>query len=356
MSELSNSSLETLTRIRSILAQARNQALNALNLEMVRAYWEVGREIVEEEQRGAARAGYGQQLAQTLALQLTAEFGKGFTATNLSYMRQVYRAFPNLHALRGELSWTHYRLLSKIKQSEVRAFYLEECVRARWTTRNLERQIASLLFERLALSRDQAGVRQLAEQGAEPFQPSDLVRDPYVLEFTGLPERNRYLESDLEQALMDRLQSFLLELGRDLFFVARQQRITLEGDTFFIDLVFYHRTLRCFMLIDLKVGKLTHQDLGQMQLYTGYYALEETREGENPPIGLILCTDKNDATVRYTLHGSNQQVFASTYLLHLPSEEDLRRELVLERNALLEETENTDIDELPDEMDEARGS
>jgi predicted nuclease of restriction endonuclease-like (RecB) superfamily len=188
----------------------------------------------------------------------------------------------------------------------------------------------------LALSRDKEGVQALAEQGAEVFAPTDLIRDPYVLEFTGLPQRGSWQESDLEQALIERLQQFLLELGRDFFFVARQKRLTLDGDHFYIDLVFYHRTLRCFVLLDLKVGKLTQGDVGQMLLYTGYYEREETREGENPPIGLILCTDKNEAVVRYTLSGSTQQVFASRYLMHLPSEEALRNELEKERDALLD--------------------
>lgn len=192
------------------------------------------------------------------------------------------------------------------------------------------------MYERLSLSRDKEGVRALAEHGAEAFEPSHLVRDPYVLEFTGLPERGSWQESDLEGALLERLQQFLLELGRDFFFVARQKRLTLEGDHFHIDLVFYHRTLRCFVLIDLKVGKLTQGDIGQMLLYTGYYEREETRADENPPIGLILCTDKNQAVVRYTLSGSAQQVFASRYLMHLPSEAALQRELEKERDALLD--------------------
>ncbi len=324
-----------LERIRGILGQARRQALSAVNTEMLRAYWEIGREIVEEEQRGERRAEYGKGLLKALSQQLSSEFGKGFDESNLRYIRGVYLAFPNQDALRHELSWTHYRLLSKVSSDPARAFYLEECIQAGWSTRDLERQIASLLYERLARSRDKEGVIKLAQSGATAFKPEDLVRDPYVLEFTGLPQREHYSERDLEQALMNRLEHFLLELGRDLFFVARQKRLTLEGDHFYVDLVFYHRTLRCFVLIDLKVGKLTHQDIGQMQMYTGYYALEETREGENPPIGLILCTDKNDATVRYTLHGSSQQILAANYQLHLPSEADLKRELERERDALL---------------------
>ena len=237
---------------------------------MVRAYREIGREIVEEEQRGKVKAEYGTYLIEELAVRLTKEFGKGFDRTNLQHMRVFYIEFPIREALRSELSWTHYRLLSKVEKSEVRSFYEAECVKANWFTRELERQIASLLYERLALSRDKAGMLLLAEQGNEIFQPSDLIKDPMVLEFTGLPQSHRLLETDLEQALMDRLQEFLLELGRDIFFVARQKRITVDGDNFYIDLVFYHRALRCFVLIDLKVGALSHQDIGQMLFYTGY--------------------------------------------------------------------------------------
>ena len=311
---------------------------------MVQAYWQIGREIVEEEQRGQGRAEYGAHLVEELAAGLTREYGKGFNARNLWYMKDVYQAFPNLgaeivNALRSQspqpqLSWTHYRLLSRIDKPEARAFYAAECAKARWSTRELERQISTLLYERLALSTDKEGVLALAAQGHEPYRPEDLIKDPYVLEFTGLPQSPRLNESDLEQALMDRLQSFLLELGRDFFFVARQKRITLDGDHFYIDLVFYHRRLRCFVLIDLKVGKLTQQDIGQMLLYTGYYEAKEKQEGENPPVGLILCTDKNDAVVRYTLSQTSQPVFASRYKLYLPTEEELRSELRRERDSL----------------------
>jgi predicted nuclease of restriction endonuclease-like (RecB) superfamily len=283
---------ECFSRIRAVLLTARRQALMTVNAAMVQAYWNVGREIVEEEQRGEDRAAYGSRLIEELAANLSKEFGASFTARNLWYMRDFYRAFPILNALRSELSWTHYRLLARVQKPDARNFYAAECAKAHWSTRELERQVNSLLYERLALSRDKDKIVMLAEQGDEPFTPSDLVKDPYVLEFVGLPERGSFHESDLEQALMDRLQIFLLELGRGFFFVARQKRLTIEGDHFYIDLVFYHRTLRCFVLVDLKVGKLTQQDIGQMLLYTGYYEAEEMAEGENPPIGIILCTDK----------------------------------------------------------------
>jgi predicted nuclease of restriction endonuclease-like (RecB) superfamily len=219
----------------------------------------------------------------------------------------------------------------RIADTVKRNFYEVECSRARWSVRELERQISSLLFERLAKSRDKKGLMALANKGNEVFRPEELIKDPYVLEFTGLPEATIWQESDLEQALIDRLRDFLLELGKDLFFVARQKRITIDGDHFYIDLVFYHRILRCFLLIDLKVGKLTQADIGQMLLYTGYFETEEQFADENPPIGLILCTDKNDAVVRYTLGHSAKKIFASRYQLHLPSEDELARELVRER-------------------------
>jgi predicted nuclease of restriction endonuclease-like (RecB) superfamily len=332
--QLSESVASALKRIKDILTQSKHHALKAINVAMVRAYWEVGREIVEEEQRGIFKAKYGEALISELSVVLSAEFGRGFTPTNLRYMRQFYLRFPIHHALRDELTWTHYRLLSRIENDAARSFYVEESVRAHWSTRDLERQLNSLLFERLSKSRDKAGVLRLANEGSLASQPEDLLRDPFVLEFTGLPERGIWQESNLESALMDRLQAFLLELGHDFFFVARQRRITLEGDHFFVDLVFYHRSLRCFVLIDLKVGKLTHADIGQMLLYTGFFK-RETRGDENPPIGLILCTDKNDAVVKYMLEDNQHNVFAARYQMHLPSEETLRAELIRERDALI---------------------
>ena len=250
-------------------------------------------------------------------------------------MRQFYLTFPILHALRGELTWTHYRLLLSVENEQARSFYLNESIKSNWSTRDLSRQINSLLHERLSKSRDKEGVLRLANQGAEPFSPADLMRDPFVLEFTGLPERGQWLESDLEQALMDRLQQFLLELGRDFFFVARQKRISVDNEHNYVDLVFYHRTLRCFVLIDLKVGKLTSADVGQMLAYVGYYQRHEMREGENPPVGLILCTDAERTIARYALLERDQQVFAARYQLYLPSEAELQAELERERDVLL---------------------
>jgi predicted nuclease of restriction endonuclease-like (RecB) superfamily len=321
-------------RIRTILAEARNRAYQAINTAMVLAYWEIGRVIIEEEQHGAQRAGYGQQLVEELARRLTAEFGKGFDRSNLFHMKAFYLAYPKVDALRRELSWTHYRILLRVDKPEARAFYEAEAVNARWSTRELERQIHSLLFERLALSRDKEGVLALAQKGHEIHRPTDLVKDPYVLEFAGLPQGRNHLESDLEQALIDKLQAFLLELGKGFAFMASQQRITLDGKHYFIDLVFYNRLTRCFVLIDLKVGELTHQDLGQMQMYVNYYQPELTNPDENPPIGIVLCTDKSEAIVRYTLPEGNTQIFASRYKLYLPTEAELAAELQRERRAI----------------------
>jgi len=298
------------------------------------SYWEIGRIIVNEEQKGKSRAAYGKKIISSLAQKLSAEFGKGFDERNLWFIRSFYLAYPKMNALRSELSWTHYRLLLRVEKPGARAFYEIEAVNARWSTRELERQINSLLFERLALSRDKKGVLKLAQKGHEISTPTDLVKDPYVLEFTGIPQTDRFFEKDLEQALIDRLQHFLLELGKGFAFVARQQRITLDGRHFFIDLVFYNRLTRSFILIDLKVGEIAHQDLGQMQMYVNYYQREMMAEGENPPIGIVLCADKSDAVVRYTLPEGNKRIFASRYKLYLPSEDELKKELLREKQEI----------------------
>jgi predicted nuclease of restriction endonuclease-like (RecB) superfamily len=321
-------------RIRHVLVEARTQAWRAVNFAMVTAYWEIGRVIVEEEQKGGSRAEYGARLIESLAARLSVEFGRGFDRSNLWNMRAFYADYPILDSLRRELSWTHYRILLRVEKPAARAFYEAETVNARWSTRELERQISSLLFERLALSRDKEGVRALAERGHEIHQPSDLVKDPYVLEFAGIPQRDRFLEKELESALIDKLQQFLLELGKGFAFMGRQQRITLDGTHFLIDLVFYNRLARCFVLVDLKIGELTHQDLGQMQMYVNYYQREVTVEGENPPIGIVLCAERNDAVVRYTLPEGQTQIFASRYKLYLPTEEELARELQRERQEI----------------------
>ena len=321
-------------RVKAILADARAKAWQAVNSAMVVSYWEIGRIIIEEEQKGRTRADYGKKIISSLAQRLSAEFGKGFDERNLWFIRSFDLAYPKMNALRSELSWTHYRLLLRVEKPEARAFYEIETVNAHWSTRELERQINSLLFERLALSRDKKGVLKLAQKGHEISTPTDLVKDPYVLEFTGIPQTDRFFEKDLEQALIDRLQHFLLELGKGFAFVARQQRITLDGRHFFIDLVFYNRLTRSFILIDLKVGEIAHQDLGQMQMYVNYYQREMMAEGENPPIGIVLCADKSDAVVRYTLPEGNKRIFASRYKLYLPSEDELKKELLREKQEI----------------------
>jgi predicted nuclease of restriction endonuclease-like (RecB) superfamily len=277
--------------IRAILDTARGSAYRSVNFIMIEAYW---------------------------------------------FMRQFHMTFPILDALRRELTWTHYRLLLRIEKPETREFYMKEAVENRWSTRQLERQINSFYFERLLSSKDKRSVRKEAESGSKRYEPRDVVKDPYVLEFLDMRENRRYLESELEQALIDKLEDFLLELGKGFSFVSRQKRITAEGEHFYIDLVFYNFHLKCFLLIDLKVGKLTHQDIGQMDFYVRYYEENERAESDNPTIGLILCSEKNEAIVKYSVLKESRQLFASRYKLYMPSETELRRELESNR-AMIEE-------------------
>lgn len=265
---------------------------------------------------------------------MTKDFGKGFTTTNLKYMRQFYLTFPNGHALCDQLSWSHYRLLMRVENEMARSFYLDECVKSRWSTRQLERQINTFFYERLLSSRDKAGVASEIRKLEPGRTPEDVIRDPYVLEFLGISPNADFYESDLENALITHLQKFLLELGRGFSFVARQKRFTVDGRHFRIDLVFYNYILKCFVLIDLKVGDLTHQDLGQMQMYVHYYERELMNDGDNPPIGIVLCASKSESLVKYTLPENEKQIFASRYKLYLPSEEELLRELNMEYSAL----------------------
>lgn len=287
-----------------------------------------------EEQGGNEKAEYGTGLLKELSKQMTQDFGKGFTVTNLKYMRQFYLTFPNGHALRDELSWTHYRLLMRVENENAREFYMQEAVKSQWSTRQLERQINSFFYERLLSSKNKKQVTEEIQTLEPAKKPEDVIRDPYVLEFLGLTPNDDFYESDLEKALITHLQKFLLELGRGFSFVARQKRITFDGRHFRIDLVFYNYILKCFVLIDLKVGDLTHQDLGQMQMYVHYYEREVMGEGDNPPIGIVLCADKSESVVKYTLPENEKQIFASKYKLYLPSEEELQRELNEEYQAL----------------------
>jgi len=317
--------------IAEILEESRRTAYRAVNFAMTQSYWHIGRVIVEEEQNGKNRADYGQFLIKELSKRLTTNFGKGFTRSNLFYMKQFYFLFPKVHALRGELSWTHYRLLLKVQNEKARQFYEAETVNSNWSSRELERQINSLLYERLAMSRDEKDVLQLSKEGQILREPKDIIKDPFVLEFLDLPNNKNFLERDLEQALLDKLQNFLLELGKGFAFIARQKRITIDGDHFYVDLVFYNYLLKCFVLIDLKLKKLRHEDIGKMDFYVRYFEKEEKPPSDNSTIGLILCSDKNDSMARYTLLEDSKQIFASRYKIYLPTEDELRRELEKER-------------------------
>lgn len=308
------------------MINARNKVYSTANFAMIEAYWNIGKKIIEK-QGGKDKAEYGLGLIKELSTQMTKDFGKGFTVTNLKYMRQFYLTFPNGHALRGELSWTHYRSLMRVENEKARNFYLEEAIKSAWSTRQLDRQINSFFYERLLSSKNKEEVSQTIINLEKGATPEDIIRDPYVLEFLGLVPNTDFYESDLEQALITHLQKFLLELGRGFSFVARQQRFSFDGRHFRIDLVFYNYILKCFVLIDLKIGDLTHQDLGQMQMYVHYYEREMMNEGDNPPIGIILCADKSDSVVKYTLPQDEKQIFASKYKLYLPSEEELLNEL-----------------------------
>jgi len=325
-----------LGQVRALIQAARQQALRAVDTVQVRTYWEIGRHIVEFEQGGAERAEYGSRLLSRLAESLTVEFGAGFDVSNLRKMRQFYLYFPIQDALRPELSWTHYRTLLRVESEAVRLWYLREAAEQNWSTRALERQIGTLYYERLLASQDRRTVEQEAATNlsALPPTPRDFVRDPVLLEFLGLPQTGKLLEADLEQALLDNLQAFLLELGKGFAFAARQQRISTESKDFFLDMVFYNYLLKCFVLFDLKTGELTHQDIGQMDMYVRMYDDLKRGADDNPTVGVILCAQKDASVVRYSVLHENAQLFASKYKLVLPTEEELRAELDRERALL----------------------
>ena len=322
--------------IKAILSDARNKAFRAVNSVMVDAYWNVGRRIVEEEQKGRKKAHYGQKLLENLSKKLTLDFGKGFDPSNLWNMRKFYLTFPTLDALRRELSWTHYRLLLRVENDKARNFYLNECAEANWSTRQMERQINSFYYERLLASKDKLPVKREAKAAAKQLKasPEDQIKDPFVLEFLGIQKGAHLKENRLEQLLIDHLQKFLLELGRGFFFVARQHRITTETQHFFIDLVFYNYILKCFVLIDLKTGKLTHQDIGQMDMYVRLFEDKMKGRGDNPTIGIILCSEKDETVVKYSVLKDNKKLFASKYKLYLPTEQELIEELEREKRLL----------------------
>ena len=290
-------------------------------------YWHIGKRILDEEQEGKERAVYGEYLIKTLAEQLEPEYGSGFSIRQLELCRQFYRTFPITNALRSQFSWTHYRLLIRIDSEDKRSFYIAESEKNHWTSRQLERQINSQLFERLLLSNDVKSVLEVARKEKMPSEAKDIIKDPMVLEFMGLKRESSYYEKDFESAIITHLQEFLLELGNGFSFVARQKRIHFEGDDFYVDLVFYNRLLQCFIVIEIKTHKLTHSDLGQLQMYVNYFDRIEKLPHEKPTIGILLCAEKNNAVVKFTLPENNQTILASEYQLYLPTEKQLIEEL-----------------------------
>lgn len=342
--------------IRAVLEAARTGAYRAVNAAMMHAYWNVGRLILEHEQGGVKRAAYGEAVLDDLSRRLMAEFGRGFDITNLRKMRQFYRMFEIRDAVRlesgktkrdalrlvsgvetirhmacDELSWSHYRLLMQVENPAAREWYMREAVEQHWSTRQLDRQISVLYYERLLASRKKAPVRKEATTKLAKVEPDQFVRDPYVLEFLDLKDYPALRESAVEQAIIDNLQAFLLELGKGFSFVARQKRMRFEDEDFYVDLVFYNYLLKCFVLIDLKVGKLAHQDIGQMDSYVRMFDTHARPEGDNPTIGLILCSKKNEAVAKYSVLNEGSRIFAAKYVKVLPTEEELMREIERER-------------------------
>lgn len=340
--------------ISSHIIRARENIVRTVNHEMVYAYWYIGKRIVEVEQGGELRAQYGKNLLDRLSSRLTNEFGRGFSVTNLRYFRQFYLTYSNqIHhkpcdefgnQLNILLSWSHYRALIKVIRAEARSFYEKEAIANNWSVPELNRQIGSLLFDRLAMSKDKQGVMQLATKGQIIKQPQDILKDPIILEFLDIPEPYVLAETKLESALITHLQKFLLEMGKGFAFIGRQQRLTLDGDHFYCDLVFYHVVLKCYVLLDIKVKPLSHADLGQMLLYVNYYDREKRSEGDNPTIGLVLCTDKNESMVKYLLDDKNKQIFASKYQFYLPTEQELQKMIQLEAKELKIQIDKTDED------------
>ena len=325
MTKIKHSPENLYNKVAELLKLAQNTVVQTVNKTMVQTYFEIGKMIVEEEQKGKERAEYGQQLIEELSIRLLNDFGKGFSSTNIKQMRSFYLTYSKGQTVSDEfnLSWSHYLKLMRIDDENERRFYEIETLKNNWSLRELQRQYDSALYTRLALSRDKKKIIELSEKGLIIEKPKDAIKDPYVLEFIGLPEKSSYSENDLEQKLIDKLEHFLLELGTGFTFVARQKRITFDEKHFRIDLVFYNRILKSFVLIDLKIGELKHQDIGQMQMYVNYYDREIRLSDENKTIGLILCQNKSEAVVEYTLPENNEQIFASKYQTVLPSKEKL---------------------------------
>lgn len=321
--------------IGTLLQKGREQVAHSVNIILVQTYWLIGRHIVEFEQGGKEKAEYGSFLFEQLSKDLTQLYGKGFSRANLLYMRKLYLVFPKSETLSNVLSWSHYfEILRSDNELEIK-FYLKQTEKENWSVRELKRQMKSMLFHRLALSKDKKGVLKLSEQGQEIQQAEDILKDPYVLEFLNIPQNYQYLEGELEEKLISNLQNFLLELGKGFTFEKRQYRISISGKHFYVDLVFYHRILKCFVLIDLKRGEVTHQDIGQMNLYLNYFKKEVNTEGDNPPIGIVLGADKDHVLVEYATESIDNQLFISKYQLYLPDKKQLENEL----NKLLDNEE-----------------
>jgi predicted nuclease of restriction endonuclease-like (RecB) superfamily len=313
--------------IRKIIANAQEKAIRSVDFERTLMYWYIGQRIFEEEQQGKKRADYGSFLIKQLSVALQPELGTGFSYRNLNWYRKFYRTFPIVSALRTQLNWTQYKLLLSIDNEHKREYYLIESSKNNWSSRQLERQINSQLYERLLLSNDKESVLAVAKNEQLPTSAKQIIKDPMVLEFLGLKREAAYYEKDLENAIITHLQDFLLELGNGFSFVARQKRVHLEGDDFFVDLVFYNRLLQCFIIIEIKTVKLTHEHLGQLQMYVNYYDRTEKLPHENPTIGILLCANKNDAVVKFSLPADNQHIVSSQYALYLPTENQLLKEL-----------------------------
>ena len=320
--------------IQSLIADAQDKAIRAVDTQRVMLYWKIGQRIYEELQDGKDRADYGKQILKTLSSDLEPMFGSGYSVRQLELMRQFYKVFSNTNTLHSQLNWSQYKLLIRIEDSDKREFYIAESIKNSWSSRALERQINASLYERLLLSNDKKSVLQVAKDEKHPTLATEIIKDPMVLEFLGLEQKSSYYEKDLEQAIISNLQDFLLELGNGFSFVSRQKRIHIDGDDFFIDLVFYNRLLQCFVIFEIKTHKLTHQDVGQLQMYVNYYDRNEKQEFENPTIGVLLCADKNDTVVKYTLPDDNKTILASKYQLYLPSEKELIEELHRELNEI----------------------
>ena len=325
---------DLIQQIQAIIAAAKDRAIRSVDTERVLMYWQSGKVIFEEEQQGKDRADYGKFLIKFISDEFQPQFGTGFSVRQLERYRQFYRQFPIASALRTQFSWTHYKTLLSIDNNDKKEFYIAEASKNNWNARQLERQVNSQLFERLLLSNDIQAVLAVAREEKHPTDPKEIIKDPMVLEFLGLKRESAYYEKDLEASIITHLQDFLLEIANGFSFVARQKRIHIDGDEFFIDLVFFNRLLQCFVLIEIKTTKLTHQDIGQLQMYVNYYDRFEKQEFENPSIGILLCADKNDAVVKITLPQNNKTIVASKYQLYLPTEQQLMDEVKKEMEKL----------------------